>query len=141
VSERPILIPRAVGEAMLQHARDQLPNEACGFASGTLADHRVSAFHPARNAYASPSRFSVDAADQVRITFEIERAGEDLVAIFHSHPRAAAEPSPTDRREASYPEQLHLLATLVDPDAAPERALRAWRLRGDVATEVPLELD
>jgi proteasome lid subunit RPN8/RPN11 len=88
----------------------------------------ASAYHPARNAEASPYVYSVHPDDLVRIVLGIEDAGEDLLAIFHSHTHTPAVPSPTDRREARYPDAWYLLASLVEPDAAPEAALRAWRI-------------
>jgi proteasome lid subunit RPN8/RPN11 len=138
VSEPGIRVMRAVAEAMLEHARAELPNEACGLVAGSLAVRRADAYHPARNAEASPLRYSVHPEDLVRITFAIDDAGQDLVAVFHSHTRSPAVPSPTDRRAAMYPDQFYLLATLADPHAGPEQALRAWRIRGDDVTEVEI---
>ncbi len=126
---------------MLDHARADLPNEACGLLSGSLAEGRALAFHPARNAEASPLRYNVHPDDLVRITFEIEDAGQDLVAIFHSHTRSPAVPSATDRRAAQYPDAFYLLLTLADPDAPPDRAFRAWRIHGGQSFEVPLRID
>jgi len=130
-----------LADALLLHARAQLPNEACGLLSGSLADGRAMRFRPARNSEASPLRYNVHPEDLVRITFAIEDAGEDLVAIFHSHTRSAAVPSATDRRTAMYPDQFHLLASLADPNASPASALRAWRISGGEAAEVPLRLE
>lgn len=141
VSEPAIRVARPVADAMLEHARAELPNEACGLLAGSLAEGRAHTYHPARNAEASPLRYSVHPEDLVRITFGIDDAGDDLVAIFHSHTRSPAVPSPTDRRAAMYPDQVYLLATLADPDAGPERALRAWRIREGAATEVNLTID
>lgn len=136
----PVRIPRVVAEEMLTHARAQLPNEACGLVSGSLADGQVTRFHPARNVDASPLRYDVHPEDLVRITFAIEAAGEDLVAIFHSHTRSAAVPSATDRRTAMDPDPFYLLASLAHPDAAPASALRAWRIFRGQAFEVPLTI-
>jgi proteasome lid subunit RPN8/RPN11 len=133
-----LAIPHAVAEQMLVHARAALPNEACGLLSGSLTDGAATAFHPARNAEASPLRYSVHPDDLVRIVFAIEDGGEDLLAIFHSHTRSPAVPSATDRRAAMYPDAFHVLASLADPDAPPERALRAWRIVEGLAHEVPL---
>ena len=82
--------------------------------------------------------YTVHPDDLVRIVLGIEDAGEDLVAIFHSHTHTPAVPSPTDRREAQYPDVFYLLATLSDPDAsgrgAPRVADRGGREpRGPVA--------
>lgn len=140
VTNHGLAIPRAVAKALLAHARAELPNEACGLLAGSLTEGRATAFHPTRNAEASPLRYSVHPEDLVRITFAIDDAGEDLVAIFHSHTRSAAVPSATDRRTAMYPDPFYLLASLVDADAPPERALRAWRIHRGHAYEVPLAI-
>lgn len=140
MSEHGLTVTREVAEQLMAQSRAELPNEACGLISGTLTGRRGVRYHPARNAEASPLRYSVHPEDLVRITFAIEDAGEELVAIFHSHTRSPAIPSPTDRRAAMYPDQFYLLATLADPDAPPERALRAWRIHGGQAFEVPVRV-
>ena len=136
-----LTIPSALAGELLAHARAEAPNEACGILAGTLADGRVTAYHPARNADASPFVYTVHPDDLVRIVLGIEDAGEDLVAIFHSHTHTPAIPSPTDRRQAMYPDAFHLLASLVDPDVIPMQALRAWRIRDGEATEAPLRIE
>ena len=124
---------------MLDHARAALPAEGCGLLSGSRATGRASAFHPARNEHASPLRYSVHPEDLVRIVLGIERRGEDLLAIFHSHVSAPAIPSPADVREARYPDALHVVATLARPETSAAE-MRAWRIVGGSSCEVPLEL-
>jgi proteasome lid subunit RPN8/RPN11 len=135
-----LVVPPAVADELLAHARAELPNEACGLLSGSIAKGRATRFHPARNVDASPLRYNVHPEDLVRITFAIEDAGEDLVAIFHSHTRSAAVPSATDRRTAMYPEPFYLLASLAQPDAPAASALRAWRIFRGQAFEVALAI-
>jgi proteasome lid subunit RPN8/RPN11 len=135
-----LALPASVADELMRHARAELPNEACGLLSGSLAAGRATAFHAARNVESSPLRYNVHPEDLVRITFAIEDAGEDLVAIFHSHTRSAAVPSATDRRTAMYPDAFYLLASLADAEAPPERALRAWRIHRGHAFEVPLTI-
>ena len=135
-----LTVPRALALELLDHATAELPNEACGLLAGSLTDGRASIYHPARNADASPLRYSVHPDDLVRITFAIEDSGQDLVGIFHSHTRTPAVPSPTDRRAAMYPDAFYLLASLTDRNATPERALRAWRIHGGQSFEVPLRI-
>lgn len=136
-----LTIPRSVAEEILAHARAELPNEACGLLAGDLATGTATAFHRARNAEASPLRYDVHPDDLVRIVLGIEDGGQDLVAIFHSHTLTPAVPSPTDLRVSQYPDPFYLLATLAEPDATPERALRAWRIVDHASTEVSLHVD
>ena len=132
-------LPARLAEELLRHARAEAPNEACGLLAGDLASGTASVYHPARNADASPHVYTVHPDDLVRIVPGIEDAGQDLVAIFHSHTRTPAVPSPTDRRQAFYP-VVYLLATLIDPDASPAECLRAWRITDGESREVALEL-
>jgi proteasome lid subunit RPN8/RPN11 len=128
-----LTVPASITRALAAHALAERPNEACGLLSGDAATRRALAFHPARNEHASPLRFSIDPGDLVRITYEIEAAGHALVAIFHSHPAGAAEPSATDMREARYPAALHVLS-------GRDGELRAWRIQELSGVEVPLSV-
>ena len=136
-----LTLPAELARAMLDHARAELPNEACGLLSGDLRTGVAVAFHSARNSERSPLRYNVDTEDLLRITFEIEDEGRDLVGIFHSHTHSPAVPSATDLRVSMYPDPFYVLATLADPDASPERALRAWRIRDGQSAEVSLRID
>ena len=89
-------MPVALADELLAHARAELPNEACGLLAGDLAAGTASAYHSARNADASPYVYTVHPDDLLRIVLGIEEQGQDLVAIFHSHTRTPAIPSPTD---------------------------------------------
>ena len=140
VADHLVLTP-ALAEELLAHARAEEPNEACGLLAGDLASGMASRYLPARNAEASPLRYTVHPDDLVRIVFGIEDAGEDLVGIFHSHTHTPAIPSPTDLRSAQYPDAFYLLATLSDPDASPQAALRAWRITSGASREVPLRIE
>ncbi len=59
----------------------------------------------------------------------MDERGEDLVAIYHSHPASQPYPSPTDRAEAHYPESVYVLVSL--RTATPE--VRAFRILPDGA--------
>lgn len=122
--------------SLVEHAQAELPNEACALLGGDADTGRVTSLHPARNRLASPYRYDVDPNDLVRIVHDIEARGEALVAIFHSHPATPAVPSPSDLREARYP-VIHLVASL----AGPSPAVRAWRITGGEAAEVPLTVE
>lgn len=128
-----MIIPRSLYEEMLTHARE--PIEACGILGGR--DGRAEVFHPTANAEESPVRYSIAPPDLFRITRELDRAGLDLLAIFHSHPATEAYPSATDVRLAFYPDAFYLIMSLVDPERP---VLRAFRIVEGVITEAPLTI-
>lgn len=133
-----LTIPRPMAEGLLELAREELPNEACALLGGDASTGQALSLHPTRNREASPSRYSVHPDDLVRITFALEDVGQDLLAIFHSHTHTPAVPSPTDLRAARYPDAFYLLASLTDPAARPDEALRAWRIRDGESVETAL---
>ncbi len=124
-----------IAEALIDHARAELPNEACGLLSGPAG--RAATFHPARNALGSPLRYDLHPEDLVRLMFEIESAGDELVAIFHSHTRSPAVPSATDVRSAEY-QVPYLIASM--EEAGPGPMLRAWWIESGGIAEIPVRV-
>jgi [CysO sulfur-carrier protein]-S-L-cysteine hydrolase len=132
-------MPAALVEAMVDHARAEDPNEACGVIVGDApaADGgRPLRWEPARNKAASPYRYELDPADLLRLTLATDDAGEVFWAIVHSHLRTPPRPSPTDVALALYPDALYLLVSLADP--TPE--IRAWRIVDEAVFEVELKV-
>ncbi len=114
-------------EALVQHARAEDPNEACGLIIGDrpAADGGVPLrFEPTRNKAASPYRYEIHPDDLLRLTIATDDADEVFWAIVHSHVRSPAAPSPTDVGLAFYPDALYILVSL----AAPEPSLGAFRI-------------
>lgn len=132
---RAVRLPSALAGRLLDHAARELPNEACALLGGDPITGTVRSVHAARNLMASPYRFEVDPRDLVDIVHRIERQGDDLLAIFHSHPAGAAVPSATDVREARYA-VIHLLASM-----SPDDGLRAWTIGPDGHSEVRLVVE
>lgn len=88
-----------------------------------------------RNAHESPeTRYLID----TRQVLEVFRASKDfdreLVAIYHSHPRSPAYPSPTDRAEAQWPLAAYVLVSL----RSSEPEIFAYRIRDGGVKEIPI---
>ncbi|MDP8955711.1 MAG: M67 family metallopeptidase [Actinomycetota bacterium] len=113
-------IPADIREAMITHARHELPNEACGLLAGR--DGRVEHFYPMRNADDSPVTYRLDPTEQLQVFNELEEKGWELLGIFHSHTHTQAYPSETDRRQAFYPEANYVLVSLAKGDEPDVRA-------------------
>jgi [CysO sulfur-carrier protein]-S-L-cysteine hydrolase len=126
-------LPTALRDEVVAHARAEAPKEACGLVAGR--DARATRVIRCTNA--SPTavtRYTIDPREQLRAFRDIEANGEELVAIYHSHPVTQAYPSPTDRAEAHYPDAFYVLVSL--RDATPE--VRAFRVRDGWVRQVPL---
>jgi proteasome lid subunit RPN8/RPN11 len=113
-------IARSLIDEIVAHAREDMPNECCGMIGGV--DGEAHTIYRATNAEASPLRYSIDAQEQFRLMKEIEEAGEELAAIYHSHTKSGAYPSQTDVNLAGWPDAVYLIASLADPEAPNVRA-------------------
>jgi len=123
--------------AIVADARAALPNEACGIIAGDRAwadGGQARRWIALANTHASPFRYAIDPDALLALTIELDDAAEAIWAIVHSHPSSPAEPSPTDIREAFYPEALQLVVSLAG--VAP--GVRAWRIADGDAKEVEM---
>jgi [CysO sulfur-carrier protein]-S-L-cysteine hydrolase len=111
---------KAQWDELVAHARDEAPNECCGYI--TMRAGRVEDVVRARNERESPYGYQLDAAAQIRAYQLGEEDGYDI-AVYHSHPRSAPEPSQTDINLAVFPEWLQVIVSL-----AAEPEVRAWRI-------------
>ena len=129
-------LSRALADEMIAHARSELPNESCGIFGGTL-DGELRTFFPAKNADASPYRYSVDADDLLRIALAIDGADDDVAAIYHSHTMSRATPLAHRHGARDLPEAAYIIVSLASdpPD------IRAWRLaEGTPPEAIELEI-
>ncbi len=132
-------LPRSLAEAIVAHARAERPNEACGLVVGSAlaADGgEARRYVPCRNQLGSPSRYLVHRDDLLAVLAEIDRTGEELWAVVHSHVRTPAVPSRSDVGEAAWPAAVYLLVSLADEagetvrEAGTRRRPPAARLEG-----------
>jgi len=135
-----VQLPRGLAEELVSHAVADLPNECCGMIGGR--DGRATSLHRATNSEASPFMYVMDPREQLQLMDAIDDAGEDLLAIYHSHTRSAAYPSRTDVELAFFGQAIYVIVSLAEPEA-PE--IRAFRLRRDqpaetAITEEPIEI-
>ncbi len=114
-----MVIPAAVRSALVEHARAEQPNEACGLI--VLREGVAERYDPARNAAASPYRFELDAGPEV---WFLEDEGYEL-AVFHSHLSSPPRPSRTDVENIGLWEgRPYVILTVRSGELA------AWRIAG-----------
>ena len=114
-----------MAQELVDHAIADLPNECCGMISGEAGV--ATGVHRAANSEGSPFMYVMDPREQLRIMDAIDEAGQDLLAIYHSHTRSAAYPSRTDVELAFFPDTLYLIVSIADRDTPEIRAFRLSR--------------
>lgn len=128
-------LPKRFADRIKAQALAESPNEACGLLAGR--DGEASRMFEMTNAERSPVLYRMEPKEQLRVFNEIDEAGLDLVAIYHSHTRSPAYPSDTDVRLAYYPDTTYLICSLQDRD---DPVLRGFRIVDGRVDEVELEL-
>ena len=117
---------------IVAHSREEAPNESCGLVGGR--DGVATSVLRGQNMHASPLRFEI--ANPLPLLREIEEAGDELAAIYHSHTRSEAYPSQTDINMAQgWPDPVWLICSLLDP-ANP--VVRGFAIRDGAVAEVEL---
>jgi proteasome lid subunit RPN8/RPN11 len=130
-------IPDRIVDAILAHARAELPNECCGLLIGratTIEDLR-----PARNLDAGPASYLIDPADHFAAIRAARASGRRVVGAYHSHPASPPVPSARDLAEANFPEFVYLIVSLEEVDRSDR--VRAYRLADGRATPLTIVPD
>ena len=112
------MIPAAVRRLLEAHAEAEAPNEACGFIGGKIDGRQRAAtrLYPMTNAAASPVFYRPDDREMLAALKDMDERDLDVASIFHSHVATRAYPSPTDIREAHYPDTVFVIVSFEDRD-------------------------
>ena len=116
------IIPAYVRDALLSHSLAELPNECCGLLLGKQAIERAV---PMRSIPPAPDAYYMDPEQQIEVFTAMESSGEQLLGIYHSHPKGPVEPSGMDVQLAFHSDALYVIISLSD---AQHPELGAYRL-------------
>jgi len=113
-------------DQIIAHAREESPQECCGLIGGS-ADGTARSIYRARNVAVQPLvTYEAAPEDLFLAQRTMRERGEQLIAIYHSHPRATnPQPSQTDMRLAYYPSAVYFIVGL----GSEEPCVRAFRIR------------
>jgi proteasome lid subunit RPN8/RPN11 len=136
-ASRPTLVlkPEQV-MSVIDHARAERPNEACGLMGGR--DGRVEKVYPLANVEQSSVRYLAEPQAQFDAMLEMEDRSTELVAIYHSHVEAPAYPSPIDVEMAAFPDAVYLIVSLADKR---NPVLGAFRIRDKQVDDVDIVVE
>ena len=130
-----ITLPRAIHDEIIAHALEGAPEEICGILSGRdgVATELVRGRNEAANRIMD---YWVDGQTLLK-QFDFEDRGEEMIAIYHSHPVDEAYPSATDARNAFYPDATYLICSLYQQG---QPVVRAYRLVAESLPARPVDL-
>lgn len=133
-----IRIRRDQLDAMVAHALEDAPIEACGLIAAR--DGVVTEVHRAANKEKSPYRFSIDPLQTRRLEEQIDATGAALAGFYHSHTGSDPVPSPTDIRMMSPffgPPYIHFLVGVADRE---NPIVRVWHIQDGERIEQEYEI-
>ncbi len=119
-----LIIDRPTYDAIVDHARRDHPDEACGVVAGPVGTDRPARFIPMLNAARSPTFYEFDSGDLLRLYREMDDRDEEPVVVYHSHTATEAHPSRTDISYASEPNAHYVLVSTRDPEVVEFRSFR-----------------
>jgi proteasome lid subunit RPN8/RPN11 len=130
-------LPQAQLNQIISHARESAPRECCGLIGG--AEGNAQTIYPMRNAAADPLITYEAAPEDLFAAQRVMRErGEQLLAIYHSHPRSDdPKPSDTDVRLAYYPSAVYFIVGL----GGEQPSLGAFRISERAGSWEPVEYE
>ena len=129
-----IQITRPLAIQLLGLAQKSPNHEICGLVA--MQSGKPSRVYPIKNIAKDPvRRFEMDPQSEIEAFRHIRESGEELFAIFHSHPNSPPVPSSQDLQDIGYPQAYYLIISL---DIKGVLEMRAYRLNGEKATAVDL---
>jgi proteasome lid subunit RPN8/RPN11 len=131
-----IQVPRRLTNQLLHLAQLSPDEEICGLVGSK--NGLPATCYPIANVAEHPKqRFLLDAKQQIAAMAEMRDSGEELFAIYHSHPKSPAQPSVYDLEEAAYPDALYLIISL---NIKGVLEMRGFKIKQNIAQEIVLSL-
>lgn len=103
---------------ILSHAKNNLPEEACGLLGGVIdgEDKYVKKVYLLENTDHSNEHFTMSPQAQLQSIKDMRQNGYVLLGNWHSHPASPSRPSEEDKRLAMDTKIRYLILSLMDND-------------------------
>jgi proteasome lid subunit RPN8/RPN11 len=128
-----ITLSKSNYEKILEHARKNLPEEACGLIAGevTAEGKAIREVYLLTNIDHSNEHFSLDPKEQLAAIKDMRAKGLKPLGNWHSHPESPSRPSEEDKRLAYDPNASYLILSLQDNE---NPVLNSFHIEGVDAT-------
>ena len=110
IKERVLTIPNEIYDQMIDHAKSIAPIESCGYLGGK--EDEITTFYQMTNTDNSPEHFTFDPKEQFQVVKQARNKGEDLLAVYHSHPASPARLSAEDIKLFNDPNPVYIIVSL-----------------------------
>lgn len=119
-------------EKILEHAKAELPNEACGLIGGVIEgeDKMIKKVYLLTNIDKSNEHFSLDPKEQLAAVKDMRAEGIVPLGNWHSHPESPSRPSDEDKRLAYDSKASYMILSLMNEN---EPVLKSFSIHGDTA--------
>ena len=125
--------------AMLGHAYDGLPDEACGLLVGRPRTGQVVRFEATENDARSSKLYTIPPMAHLKIERAAEADGLEVIGVMHSHTHTDPYPSPTDVAQAEFTDPAWHFVIVSLRDEAP--MLRSYLLADATIVEEQVSVE
>lgn len=136
-----ITIKQSDVDRMIEHARVNLPEEACGLIAGIDTEdgvRRVEKVYLLTNIDHTNEHFTTDPREQLRATKDMRANGLKPLGNWHSHPESPARSSQEDIRLAYDSKATYMILSLMDRD---HPVLKAFHVEDGISTAEDLIIE
>ena len=121
-------------ERILTHARENLPEEACGLIAGIDREdgvREIKKVYLLTNIDHTNEHFSIDPKDQLASSKDMRAEGLKPLGNWHSHPESPSRPSEEDKRLANDSNASYLILSLEEADNPVLNAFHVESVNGE----------
>ncbi len=127
-------------EKILDHARKEAPDEACGLIAGTEHEdgsREIQKVYLLTNLDHSNEHFSLDPKEQLKAVQDMRKNGMKPLGNWHSHPESPSRSSQEDIRLAFDSRASYLILSLMDES---QPVLNSFHVENGVSTKEDLQV-
>ena len=135
-----IKLSKADYVTILAHARECVPEEACGLIAGVIenGDKIIKKVYVLTNIDHSNEHFSLDPKEQLAAVKDMRANGYAPLGNWHSHPESPSRPSDEDKRLAYDSKASYMILSLMDRE---NPVLNSFHIEGTDAEKELLQIE
>jgi proteasome lid subunit RPN8/RPN11 len=133
-----IRMPYQFLDEIVDYAKSNLPNEACGLIAGTEDEQgrEIKKVYYLTNVDAATDHFTMDPKEQLAAIKDMRANGYTPLGNWHSHPESPSRPSEEDKKLAYDPKASYMILSLM----AQTPVLNSFHIEGSTVEKEDLQI-